>query len=47
MIAVRKGLVIDGPWMGFTLSAQESWEMRPKSTSHRDWFGPIQKKGAL
>jgi len=40
---VRKGLVIDTPWISHILAGQKDWEMRSEATSHRGWFGLIWK----
>lgn len=40
---VRKGLVIDAPWISLILSGQKDWEMRSTGTAHRGWFGLIWK----
>lgn len=42
-ICVRKGLVIDAPWISLILSGQKDWEMRSTGTAHRGWFGLIWK----
>ncbi|WP_275787439.1 ASCH domain-containing protein [Pararhizobium gei] len=42
-LLVRKGLVIDQPWISMILAGQKDWEMRSSSTSHRGWFGLIWK----
>lgn len=40
---VRKGLIIDAPWISLILSGQKDWEMRSTGTAHRGWFGLIWK----
>jgi len=42
-VHVRKGLIIDKPWISLILSGQKTWEMRSNVTSHRGWFGLIWK----
>lgn len=40
---IKKGLIIDEPWIGFILSGEKTWEMRSTATSFRGWFGLIRK----
>lgn len=40
---VRKGLIIDAPWISLILGGQKDWEMRSTGTGHRGWFGLIWK----
>jgi hypothetical protein len=40
---ITKALIIADPWIGYILDGAKNWEMRSSSTSHRGWFGLIQK----
>ncbi|MCV2890670.1 ASCH domain-containing protein [Ruegeria aquimaris] len=44
---VKRGLIIDEPWIGHILEGRKDWEMRSQATSHRGWFGLIRKGSGL